>query len=457
MNITDLIFILCFLPIVLVGYWLTKNNYKPYVMAIASLAFYALGNSKFVPQLLFIIGIDLFLGWIIYNNIEWKAKISLIIGCVFNVAILAYYKYFITYIVPSEEGIVFPLGLSFFTFKAISYLVDMYKKEIKQYSFIRGGIYLIFFGQIISGPLARYNDMYSDWKVSVEKIHAGMFRFGIGFCKKILLANVLANITLEVFGMPVSELSLSLAWLGAVSYSLQLFYDFAGYSDMAIGIGMMFGYNCPENFIYPYMTKSVAEFWRRWHATLGKWFRDYIYIPLGGNRGEKYQVYFNLFVVWILTGIWHGTGWNFIVWGLVYFAIISFERITKIPQKLKNPLAIFCYRVLTLVFINLQWVIFNAGTLKHGLQIINSMFHISNNVLSTKRAMFLLKDYSVIIFVAILFCFPIVPKLRMWSERSEHRKKVVEIGLELIVFCGFVVAMSFVVAGQNNPFAYANF
>lgn len=247
---------------------------------------------------------------------------------------------------------------------------------------------------------------------------------------------------------------------GAVCYSLQLFFDFAGYSDMAIGVSEMFGYRCMENFNYPYMTESVAGFWRRWHISLSQWFRDYIYIPLGGSRnnGRKFRVYFNLFVVWILTGIWHGAAWTFIVWGVGYWAFISLERLFNLPERLKKSrIARTIYRIVVLVFINCQWVLFRSENIVTGLRFIKRLFFCERNALADIRTQFLIKDYFAFILSAVLLCFPIVPWIgkRLESKRVFH--VVYETVLVAIVGVLFICALSFVVSGQNNPFAYANF
>lgn len=322
---------------------------------------------------------------------------------------------------------------------------------------VTDALYLSFFAQIQSGPLSRYNDSFYVSK-NKELIRNGAFRFLIGFNKKVLLANVLANITNEIFLTPIENLSTSFAWLGSVCYSLQLFLDFSGYSDMAIGISGMFGYKCKENFNFPYMTESITKFWRRWHISLSEWFRDYIYIPLGGSRNtKKWKVYFNLFIVWILTGIWHGASWNFVIWGLGYFVLIAFERMTHLPDRLKSKAGKIIYRILSLVLINFEWVIFKAENLTCGLRFIKRMILPYSNSLTNFRTLFLMKDYGFFIVVSILLCFPVV---RLLDERLENKiilSKLYQIVIAMIVIFGFIWGLSFVISGQNNPFAYANF
>ena len=384
--------------------------------------------------------------------------------------LLAYYKYadfgvslFHIFSGSALEEVrsVLPLGISFFTFKAISYLVDIYTDRARLSGYpVHDALYLSFFAQIQSGPLTRYQDLQlqSERGRRRDLFADGVFRFLIGFNKKILLANVLANITNEIFAAPPEGLSAAYAWLGSICYSLQLFFDFAGYSDMAIGLSQMFGYPCAENFDYPYMTESAAKFWRRWHISLSRWFRDYIYIPLGGSRGEsKCGVYVNLFVVWILTGIWHGSALNFVVWGLGYFAVIAFERGTNMPKRLKTKAGKLVYRLFTLLFINFQWVIFRSADLKTGLAYVKQMFLFGGSSLADLRTKFLLREYALFLFGAIFLCFPVVPWMKKKLERSREWSVAYEVLLSVIVIGLFVWAVSFVVSRQNHPFAYANF
>lgn len=276
----------------------------------------------------------------------------------------------------------------------------------------------------------------------------------------MLLANTLSNITTEIFSSELTEISTSYAWLGAVCYSLQIFYDFSGYSDMAIGISELFGYTCAENFDYPYMTKSISQFWRKWHITLGAWFRDYIYIPLGGSRNKhKWRTYLNLFAVWLLTGIWHGASWNFVAWGLGYFVAITIEKMVGLPKWLKTRLARFTYRIVTLLFINFQWVIFKIHDLGDGLQFIKRMVIYSNDSATVLRVRFLLSDYVWFIAIAVLFCFPVVPWLESKISRSRYVAlyKVFSHSIAMLTIMLFLWAVSFVVMGQNNPFVYGNF
>lgn len=319
---------------------------------------------------------------------------------------------------------------------------------------VDSALYLSFFAQITSGPICRYNEFYAE---NTDFARGGYY-FVLGFVKKVLLANVLSIITVEVFGMDLSKTTPAFLWLGAICYSLQLYYDFAGYSDMAVGLGEMCGISCCENFNYPYMTASVSEFWRRWHISLGSWFRDYVYIPLGGSRTKsKGRTYLNLFIVWFLTGIWHGANWTFIVWGLLYFIVISFEKIFDLPKKIHSKAGRAAYRACSLVFINLQWVIFNSANLQSGLAYIKGMFVSSGDGLANHRTAILLREYGIFIVAALLFATPIASKLKSWLSENDRRNQVGSIVMAGILCLLFIWAVSFVIAGQNNPFLYGNF
>lgn len=475
MATTNITFVFLFLPVALTLYYLVKDEAKEYVLLFLSIVFYACGSLKYLSIFLISITITIALGRLIARNEENIVlnRILLVVGIIYNVSILGYYKYYdfalstysgITGQVVELKNLALPLGISFFTFKAISYLLDVYSKKIElEENPVHDALYLSFFGQVISGPLSRYSDMRNLSLSLKEKAQRfdffanGVYRFLIGFNKKVLLSDMLSNITNEIFSAPFENFSVAYAWLGAICYSLELFFDFSGYSDMAIGITKMFGYNCPENFNFPYMAESVSRFWRRWHITLGAWFRDYIYIPAGGSRVGKARLVLNLLLVWALTGIWHGSAWNFVFWGLGYFVVITFEKFTGLPEKITSKVGKFIYRIGMLLFINFQWVIFRSDSLVNGLRFIKRMFSCEANPLADARTLFLLKDYGVFIIFAIILSFPIVPWFEKKWESNEKVYNVIQTIIVLIVVLLFMWSLSFVVSGLNNPFAYANF
>lgn len=479
MAATDVVFIFIFLPVSLLTLAFRPKLQK-YVLLFLSLFYYACGSPKYFVLLLGMLVLNVGLAYIIEMINEKSGErrwslFALIVGICLNIGVLFYYKYFdfmtasfnqVFGTTIAARNLLLPMGISFFIFKAISLLIDVYRGTVVlKKNPIYGALYLSFFGQIVSGPICRYNEFYEKIDEAGGKKSAGdMFSDGgylfvKGFIKKVLLANVLSLITVEVFTMDLEQTSAPLLWLGAVSYSLQLYYDFSGYSDMAVGIGRMFGISCPKNFDYPYMTKSVGEFWRRWHITLGAWFRDYIYIPLGGSRVEsRARLYFNLFIVWILTGIWHGANWTFIFWGLGYFVAIALERTFELPKRLKYKWSRFIYRIAVLAFINFQWVIFNSADLLTGLRYIKHMLIGYGYELANVRTWILLKEYGIVLVLAAIFAAPVIPRLKEHiALKGEKTKRISEAIMGITMVLLFICALSFVIAGQNNPFMYGNF
>lgn len=467
MSFSSLSFILFFLPVSLIIYYLVPGRIKRYVLLEISLLFYAFGSLQYWLLLTVLIVVNTVLG-IIICCMRDKAQNAMCLflmtaGICINVAPLLFYKYGESAIrfVHADEllyhiDFTFPLGLSFFAFKAVSYLVDVYKGQVKNDP-ANTALYLSFFPQIISGPISRVDD-FSSVSISWSEFSSGLIRFVTGYCKKILLADSLAHIVTETFSMEYGQLSTAYAWIGSICYSLQLFFDFSGYSDMAIGLSKIFGYKCPENFNYPYISSSVSEFWRRWHITLGSWFRDYIYIPLGGSRVDsKIRLMFNLLAVWLLTGMWHGNYKNFVFWGLAYFAVIAFEKLSGYPKKLKSVWTRSVYRFLVLIFVNFQWVIFRANGLKKGIQYIYTMIVPKRVEISDMRALFMINEYGVFIAAAIVLSMPIMPFLMKKTERNRSAVLGVRILNYVVLAALFIWSLSFVVAGANNPFAYANF
>jgi alginate O-acetyltransferase complex protein AlgI len=465
-------FLLIFLPLALVLYYITPGRVKEAMLLLISIVFYAIGSPEYIVLLAVATVLTVLLGRGIDRCGESGAarKILLVLGILLNLSLLGYYKYSGAFFRAlsragltenSVTDIALPLGISFFTFKAISYLADVYRKKTElSGNPIRDALYLTFFAQIQSGPLASYSDMtlVSQKRFDADLFSDGTVRFLTGFGKKVLLADTLVKVTNEIFSAPFDTVSTPYLWLGSLCYSLQLFFDFSGYSDMAIGITEMFGYHCPENFDYPYTTDSVSRFWRKWHITLGAWFRDYVYIPMGGSRSpHQSRVILNLFIVWLLTGIWHGASLNFIAWGLGYFIVISLEKLLNLPGRLRTKAGKVIYRILTLFFINFQWVLFRAPSLTYGLQYIKRMLLPVQNEMANWRTLFLLRDYGFFMAAAVLLCTPVVPAVRGKLESRPIARTIYDAVIGLVILAAFVWAVSFVVAGQNNPFVYANF
>ena len=472
MSFTSLIFVFCFLPVSLLLYYATRGN--KLVLILVSLFFYAGSDPAHFLLLLLLSFATVFLCFGIESALgsgtKRTARLLLVFGAALNVLVLLFFKDFLffraafsrlTGLELSAESLLFPLGLSFYTFKAISLLADTYREKIALRGSVGNGLlYLTFFAHIQSGPILRYNDMLAEPAeplLSLDSLSAGIERFAVGFSKKVLLADTLSRIVSEVYGKAPSELTAAYAWLGAVCFSLQLYYDFSGYSDMAIGISNMFGYRCPENFSHPYMTRSISDFWRRWHITLGFWFRDYVYIPMGGSRVSTPRLYLNLFVVWLLTGIWHGTSWNFIAWGLGYFVLIAAEKTLRLPERLRAKPLKAAYRILCLLIINAQWVLFRAPGLRYGLSFLYSMLGRYRDKLTDLRALFLLRDNLVFFLAAVVLCFPVRSALEGLCSRFRGGSKLCSVLVSAVVILCFLASVTFLVSGSNNPFMYANF
>lgn len=466
MSFDSLFFLFCFLPVLLAVHRIIPPRGRQYVLIVFSLLFYAFA-SPFLPLFLGGILLNALLGWLL-DKARARPRLSgalLLCGVLFNVGLLVYYKYR-DFLLPglaaslsAVQNTAIPLGLSFFTFKAISLLVDIRRGTVPAFDFSRTVCYLSFFGQITSGPIARYNEFTAADPAQGSLFGRGVERFMLGFCKKILLADILANVVAEVFETPSP--ATALVWLGSVCYSLQLYYDFSSYSDMAVGLCHMLGYRCPENFDYPYMTRSFSEFWRRWHITLGHWFRDYVYIPLGGSRVCLPRVYLNLLAVWLLTGLWHGANWTFVAWGLGHFVLIALEKASGLPGRFRRPWACGLYRVFVLVFINFLWVVFRSSDIAQAQQMLLAMLGFAPGAAGSARALFLLRDYGVFVAAGLLFTGPVLPWLSRLVARLSAGKRTPGHIANGAAACAlavlFVCALSFVVGGQNNPFLYGNF
>lgn len=477
MSFSQLFFIFCFLPITLFFYYITNGN--AILLLAANLLFYACGTPEYVVLLFCVSIITTAIGIGIEKcgnarRVAASKRALLVLGILINALMLVYYKYsgfFLSMlgIKPSAaaglfpgSGLTLPLGISFFTFKSISLLVDVYRGRVSlEENPVNGLAYLTFFGQIQSGPIARFSD--AGWsndgvRFSWVQFSGGLQRFAVGFIKKVIIADSIAKIADEAFALQAGNISTGFAWLGAICYSLQLLFDFSGYSEMAIGVTNMFGISCEPNFMYPYMTKSISEFWRLWHISLGSWFRDYIYIPLGGSRvNSKLRLYFNLLVVWFLTGIWHGANWTFIAWGLAYWALICVEKATGLPGRLKGALPPTLYRLICLVIVVLLWVPFRSPSLSYGCGFIRAMFVPHAIALQTTRVRFLLRDNWAFLAMALVLCFPIVPFVE--KKLSGHRMAytLYSVVYAAVILAFFLWGLSFVIAGSNNPFLYANF
>lgn len=457
-------FLFLFLPLVLIAYYnpfIKSLPFKNAVLIISSIFFYAWGEPIHV---LLMLG-SIFVNWLLSLAIdryrgEKKSKAALIVSVIFNIGILFVFKY-LTFALENINlifntdlntlNISLPIGISFFTFQAMSYVIDVYRDdgEVQKNPF-NVALYISFFPQLIAGPIVRYQtiaDQIKERHENFEDFTYGAYRFMIGFFKKVLIANNVAVIADGIFDKAVG--SVSSAWLGAIAYTLQIFFDFSGYSEMAIGLGRMFGFKFLENFDYPYISKSVSEFWRRWHISLGTWFRDYVYFPLGGSRVKKSRLVFNLFVVWTLTGIWHGANWTFLVWGLLYFVVLTLEKLTGFPKKLHGFGNIY-----TMLLVVIGWVIFRAKDLAAAWSYIKAMFGFGSLPLYDSDTLFYLSNYKFFLIIGIVCCFPIA---RAFKKKVNTDKPIWTVISGIAVILIFAVSLTFTIKGTYNPFIYFNF
>lgn len=464
MVFSSLIFIFAFLPIVALLYFLPFGlKTKNIILLVASLLFYAYGEPSFVLVMMASIFLNYLFGLGI-KKYKQHDKLFLVMACLFNLGLLFVFKYlgFISRIFASVWNttiiqIALPIGISFFTFQALSYVIDVYRGTTEaQSSIIDLGLYIAFFPQLIAGPIVRYNtiaEAIDSREHSVDIAADGMCRFLRGLAKKVLIANTLAVIADFAFEH-TEQISMAMAWLGLISYAMQIYYDFSGYSDMAIGLAKIFGFNLEENFNYPYISKSVSDFWRRWHISLGRWFRDYLYFPLGGSRVEsKWRLLFNLFVVWTLTGIWHGANFTFALWGLYYFFFIAIEKLLNIEKRLSG-VGTAVYRLFTIIVVLFGWLIFRADSLVQVQIYLRQMFNFTN-VIGFREGTFI-QSFWYALLAGILFSVPIAPYIKS-KFSSGTIAKVMDIVKPVVYIVLFIITISALVIGTHNPFIYFQF
>ena len=457
MVFSSTVFLFLFLPLALCIYynpWLSGRRFRNVFLLLASLIFYAWGEPVFV----FLMIVSIAVAFLVGRHLRGAGrKYWLGAGVAFHVGLLFVFKY-LTFVlgqlgllVGNLEGftIALPIGISFFTFQLLSYLFDVYHgKAEAQTNILNLGLYVALFPQLIAGPIVRYDAIATEITQRQENLtdfSEGMLRFIYGLAKKVLIANYMGQLADTIFAMNGS-LSVGTAWLGAVAYTLQIYFDFSGYSDMAIGLGRMFGFHFAENFNYPYIAKSATEFWRRWHISLGSWFRDYVYIPLGGNRCSKLRWVLNLFAVWALTGIWHGANYTFLAWGLFYFALLLVEKFTRLPEKLGGFAQVYA-----MAAVMVGWVMFRSENLGAGLHYIGMMFGFDSlGVADDYFWLYLGQTYSVLL-AGIILSLPLFPWLKKYGGRlANNVEPVAALGL-------FVLTLVVAVSASYNPFIYFNF
>lgn len=475
MLFSSMPFLFVFFPIVLLIYFLvlSKTYSRNLFLLIVSLIFYAYGEPVYVLIMILSILVNFKIGlWLEHCNNAMHRKCILCIGVLLNLSALFVFKYegFAVLNLNSILGTSFnslklslPIGISFFTFQALSYIIDVYRKDVPvQQNIMNLGLYISFFPQLIAGPIVRYNTIaqqIEERKINLTLFSDGLRRFISGLGKKIIIANTFAVVSEKSFASG-DELSIAFAWLGALCYTFQIFFDFSGYSDMAIGLGKMFGFQFLENFNYPYISKSITEFWRRWHMSLGSWFRDYVYIPLGGSRVKtKRRLIFNLFIVWLLTGIWHGASWRFVAWGLLYFVLLTFEKLTNIPKKSNHFITKNMYQCFTMFVVIIGWVIFGESSFKNAIRHLLAMFGLLNNKFIDTVAIFEFKEVFVFLIIAALLSTPIFKNIDEKICRTENRIAINVLAVLKVCFyiLLFILSISYLAIGAHNPFIYFNF
>lgn len=468
MVFSSTLFLFVFLPCTLLGYYILGKS-KNYWLLLVSLLFFAWSQPHYVWIIVFNIVIN-YCGAMLLTHFEKHKKLILACTVALNLLVLFYFKYFdftiqslnrLTGLNISLYNIILPIGISFFTFQGMSYVVDVYREDVPvQKNIFMMGLYIVLFPQLIAGPIVRYKDVAEEINnrtVTLEDFSSGIERFIIGLAKKAVIANTMAVTVDAIWSNGPAGNSWSIAWLGSIAYSLQIYFDFSGYSDMAIGLGRMFGFHFIENFNLPYIAKSITEFWRRWHISLSTWFRDYVYIPLGGNRKHTYR---NLGIVFLLTGIWHGANWQFIAWGLYHGFFILIERFLRKGSKPSAPSSktkSMLMSLYTLVVVHFGWVLFRAPSIKWALIYILSMFNLINPEHMGFTLFWYLDRWTLCVLLAGIFFASCLPAKFAGLLKAHLPEKLFVILKYTALLCIFYVAMLRIVSGTYNPFIYFQF
>ena len=456
-------FLFYFLPCVLFVYFIVPQKGRNAVLLAASLFFYGWGEPKFLLFMVF----SIVQGYVFARLIGRgrRKKLFLTLSLVLSFALLGYCKYAdffienfnaVTWLSLPLLKIALPIGISFYTFQIASYEIDVYRGDVAaQHNFIDFAAYVAMFPQLIAGPIVRYRDIAPQLKErthSLEAAASGASRFAVGLGKKVLVANVLAQLV-SAYKASAEQTALY-AWLYAIAFTLQIYFDFSGYSDMAIGLGRIFGFTFPENFRYPYIAKSITEFWRRWHMSLGTWFRDYLYIPLGGSRCSRIRHIFNILVVWMATGFWHGAAWNFVFWGLFYAVLLMAEKFFLLPALKKGRVLPHVY---VLLAVTLGFVLFDAASLKDALHQLGTLFGAGTASGLGAEALYMLRSYGVVLALAVLGATPLPAMLWKNAQEAKSLAPVLTVAEPLCTLALLVLCTAFLVDGSFNPFLYFRF
>ena len=456
-------FLFYFLPCVLLVYFIVPQKGRNAVLLAASLFFYGWGEPKFLLFMVF----SIVQGYVFARLIGRgrRKKLFLTLSLVLSFALLGYCKYADFFIENFNAvtglslpllKIALPIGISFYTFQIASYEIDVYRGDVAaQHNFIDFAAYVAMFPQLIAGPIVRYRDIAPQLKErthSLETAASGASRFAVGLGKKVLVANVLAQLV-SAYKASAEQTALY-AWLYAIAFTLQIYFDFSGYSDMAIGLGRIFGFSFPENFRYPYIAKSITEFWRRWHMSLGTWFRDYLYIPLGGSRCSRIRHIFNILVVWMATGFWHGAAWNFVFWGLFYAVLLMAEKFFLLPALKKGRALPHVY---VLLAVTLGFVLFDAASLKDALHQLGTLFGAGTASGLGTEALYMLRSYGVVLALAVLGATPLPAMLWKKVQEAKSLAPVLTVAEPICTFALLALCTAFLVDGSFNPFLYFRF
>ncbi|SBW09718.1 MBOAT family protein [uncultured Eubacteriales bacterium] len=467
MVFSSVLFLFVYLPVVLVIHYLSPPRWRNAVLLAFSLLFYGWGEPRYIVLMVIIIVLDYFSGLLVARykskGNDKAARAVVAVTLALNLLFLVFFKYWdLIAATLSGFGLGFmpvlnlhlPIGISFYTFQTMTYPVDVYRGDARpQRSLVRFGTFATLFPLLLAGPIHKYKELggqVDERSWSVEQFASGVNLFVVGLAKKVLLANNLALLWETVKALPAGELTTAGAWLGILAFSLHIYFDFSGYSDMAVGLGRMLGFELARNFNYPYISKSLTEFWRRWHISLGSWFREYLYIPLGGNRVSKPRMFFNLLVVWAATGIWHGASWNFLIWGIYFAALLILEKgflgkwLERLPSLLQHVYALF--------FILLSWAIFALEDFGQLGIILKAMFGSAQGGLTSPEVGYWLRSYLPMLLVAVAACTPLAANL--WNTLKERPRKVI---LPVLLLAGLVVCTAYLVDASYSPFLYFRF
>ena len=463
MLFTSISFLYYFLPTIIILYFITPKKYRNYILLIFSIIFYMYGEPKYVILMLVEILVAYF-GALLID--KYKSKEIFLITIIIHIGLLCVFKYTDLFIGTINSifktnisflNIALPIGISFYTFQILSYVIDVYRGKVKvQKNILKLATYVSLFPQLIAGPIVRYETIYDELDnrdETIEKFSLGVRRFIIGLAKKVLIANMLGELCTK-FSL-VDERSVLFYWIFAISYMLQVYFDFSAYSDMAIGLGKMFGFTFLENFNYPFISKSITEFWRRWHISLSSWFKDYVYIPLGGSRKGTLKLVRNILIVWFLTGIWHGAAYNFILWGLFIGVFLVIEKlwlskyISKLPKFLRNIYVLF--------IIMISFIMFNAGSINEAFFNIKGLFGLNKEVFINNYTIYYLKSYLIVLIIAIFGATPLFKNIIEKLKKSKCLNKIINVLEPIFLVILLLLVTAYLIDSSYNPFLYFRF